>query len=1022
MAYVRVLYHLLGVWGVAGGSGMEGQRRSDGPRFQGGSVPSGTDRHPARERIEVLECAPGPGGCGSRRRHAYVPGPLARPTPGRLARDCRIAVFSKTGACLRALFLPLPVLVVLGCSEPTAEGYRSRGEALMQTQDLPAAVIELKNAARLAPDDRRTRILLAQAYESLGRYPEALKELQRASAMGGEDPALHRDVIGLLLRVGQPEKALERLQRLPTPLEPPLQVLKGEVLLVLGRGDDAAEVLSEVPAGAPGWVDAQLLLARVAWEEGERERLAELLEALAAEAPERGEVWLLQGELGLEQGAVAEAEMHFSRAAELLPEADPRPALGRARVMLATGETAAARELLAPLVRRYPGSAQLHYLQAMAARLDGDLEGAHQALQRSAKADSEYLPAQLLRGEVFYARGSHEQARAALRAYLARMPEHAGARKLLAATSMQLGDAAAAVRLLEPLVSAGGATGDPQLLMLLGAARLKAGDLDAASQDLQRGAALAPDSAALKRSLAVGHLLAGDRAGAVAELRTAVTLDPDQTTSQYLLAATLLDGGSLAEAGERAAAMVEQRPDDPVARYLLGGVREAAGALEAAKQSYRQAAELAPGYAAPRMRLAVLAQGSGDADLARHLYREILEANAEHAGALTRLALLEQRRGESGKALDLLRRARQADSGALAPRLALARHALGRGQSQEALQLAREAEAIAGERPEVQVLLARAELAAGEALSAARRLDALLEQAPKDAALRLLLGQAQAASGDAERAQETLRQAIALEDGDFPPAQQSLVALAVREGRPEEALSVARSVQAQHPGQALGYLLEGAIRQSAGDWEAAAGAYRDALEREPSGGVVVRLAAALRRSRDTAAADSALQDWLASHPEDVPVRLALAQSYLQGGAEESARDHYQRILEDRPDHPVALNNLAVVQSRLGALGNALESARRAHELAPESPPILDTYGWLLVRNDRLEQGLRLLRQAVAAAPGSRDIRYHLAAALAEGGSRREARAELESILADSVAFEERSAAEQLLASLSAGEQ
>ena len=65
--------------------------------------------------------------------------------------------------------------------------------------------------------------------------------------------------------------------------------------------------------------------------------------------------------------------------------------------------------------------------------------------------------------------------------------------------------------------------------------------------------------------------------------------------------------------------------------------------------------------------------------------------------------------------------------------------------------------------------------------------------------------------------------------------------------------------------------------------------------------------------------------------------------------------------------------------------------------------MMDTLAWILVtKGDKKEDGARalaLLQQAHAQVPRARDIRYHLAAALAKNGDRAGARKELEALAA-----------------------
>jgi Flp pilus assembly protein TadD len=61
--------------------------------------------------------------------------------------------------------------------------------------------------------------------------------------------------------------------------------------------------------------------------------------------------------------------------------------------------------------------------------------------------------------------------------------------------------------------------------------------------------------------------------------------------------------------------------------------------------------------------------------------------------------------------------------------------------------------------------------------------------------------------------------------------------------------------------------------------------------------------------------------------------------------------------------------------------------------------VIDTLGWLLVEQGKLERALPLLKQAAALAPANREIHYHYGVALAKSGDKRSARRQLEPLLA-----------------------
>ena len=159
-----------------------------------------------------------------------------------------------------------------------------------------------------------------------------------------------------------------------------------------------------------------------------------------------------------------------------------------------------------------------------------------------------------------------------------------------------------------------------------------------------------------------------------------------------------------------------------------------------------------------------------------------------------------------------------------------------------------------------------------------------------------------------------------------------------------------------------------------------------------------------------------LERWLVEHPDDLQVRFARA-SHLQGTGEgRAAIPEYERMLAAQGDNPILLNNLAWLYFENGD-ERALETARKAHELAPKAPEIMDTYGWILRAAGKREQAYELLQRAMAAAPRNPDIAYHAIAAQHDAGAVAKAREQLAALLAEHGDFPSRKEAEALLAEL-----
>jgi Tfp pilus assembly protein PilF len=146
-------------------------------------------------------------------------------------------------------------------------------------------------------------------------------------------------------------------------------------------------------------------------------------------------------------------------------------------------------------------------------------------------------------------------------------------------------------------------------------------------------------------------------------------------------------------------------------------------------------------------------------------------------------------------------------------------------------------------------------------------------------------------------------------------------------------------------------------------------------------------------------------------------RRSLARSRLSTGQQAQARADYESLVKDGYASAEDYSFLARIY-QLDKDERALDVAKIALELEPESPRVQDVYGWILVTEGRADQGLPYLREAV-----SRDndlyLRYHLASALAELGRTDEARNELQAILRSKQELPWMASARKLLDSLPA---
>jgi len=316
------------------------------------------------------------------------------------------------------------------------------------------------------------------------------------------------------------------------------------------------------------------------------------------------------------------------------------------------------------------------------------------------------------------------------------------------------------------------------------------------------------------------------------------------------------------------------------------------------------------------------------------------------------------------------------------------------------------------DQPVVLYLQAKLLIATGQYQRAVSVLTRLLEIDPESAIARVLLAQAHLQMGGVQNAREVLQQVLMQQPDDIP-ALALITKIELLSGNLGQAMRHSQRIQEEYPELYLGYQLQGDVWVAKKNDIEAGRQYEQAWERMPRSDLAISRAEVALRSGDDEAAVEPLLTWLAEHPGDVSVRRFLGATYYDTGQAEQAAAEYLKVLVINPDDAVALNNLAWIYFQVKN-PEALTMAERAYRLDPDNPGVLDTYGWILVHQNDIDRGLRLLGEASRQLPGEAGVSYHFAVALYLSGDQQKARKILQVLLADDKPFDGREHARQLL--------
>ena len=860
------------------------------------------------------------------------------------------------------------------------------------------AVIQLKNALLLKPENAEARLLLGKTYFELDDYSSAQKELTRAQELG-----ISRDrVLVPLARVSILNGESNQVLQTVFVEEGDSILLRIDILLLQGRAfleeqnPGLADLkFSEVLELEPDVAEALLGKARISYQRRDMATADNLVERALSVDPEYAEAWILKGELLLRtEGKQQEAAAAFQRALEIKPN-NGQARLGLATALIARDENRQALAEVDRVLRGYPKSHLAYYIKGLALYQQEKLGSAEEAVTLALNYHPSHLHSHVLAGTIAYQQGKLELAERHLRTYWNQAPGDLRVAVLLGATLLKLGEPAKAIEVLEPGVSA--AADDAQYLSLLGSAYLEDGQSAKGIEYLEQAVAVSPDEANLRGQLAMGRLAAGDVNTAISDLKTVVDLDLDQELVQAdaLLVLTYLHRKEYEKALAATDALLGKMPDSPVPYNFKGAVYLGMGDTRAARNAYEQALKIQPDFLISHFNLAKLDLLANDTAAAEKRYGKVLSYDKDNLKALLGMAVVAHRNGQVDDTEKWLKQAHEYHPKAIGPALLLIEHYDRAGETFRALEMARSTAITHPRNPTLLELMAAIQLKAEENKEAAATLRKLTEVLPEspEAHYRLALVQVRLKQTDAARS--GLQRALDLQE-DYPEAQVLLGRLDILTKDEKAALAMAEKLQQAHPQAPHGYALEGDV-YARREPERAAAAYAMAYEREANVLLARKLFDLRTKTGDNESAYGVLNRWLAEHPEDTATRALLAQALQSDGHKQRATEQYLKLLEHDSGNVAALNNIAWLYQEAGD-SRGISYAERAHELAPDRPEVVDTLGWLLVQNGDTNRGLVLLQEAAVKAPHMPEIRYHMAVALAKAGRRDESRKVLDRLL------------------------
>jgi putative PEP-CTERM system TPR-repeat lipoprotein len=870
----------------------------------------------------------------------------------------RLAANDRRGAVLE-------LKTALQANPDLAEARFLLGKTLLELDEITSAEVELNKAHEAKFDADRVLPLLAQARFELGKHQRVLEDFD-AGSLGS------REARAQLLAV------------------------QAQAHLALRNTDDAGRVNQQALQENPANLRARLTTASLAFNQRDVDSALQQLDLLLADDPNNVRALEFKGQ-ALEFGR-RDPEAAARVYAQVL-KLEPRSVGAYTSLTidaLRRKDLPRVRDLLETMRKNLPGHPQVHYLSALLALAEGKVEAAREQvplLLRSQTPPAAYLQ---LAGLVAYKLGAMTEAEKYFTRSLLEDGQNANTRLMLSQVHLHRGDAARALTVLEPMLSA-----KPPLAEALagaGQAYIALGQLAKAQAAYELAVKLNPEDTRAKAQLAVTDIERGRVDAGLASLTQLSAQDSSHYADLALISAHMRRRQY--ELALQGVDRLLSKPNAPKVQGLVlrGSALVALSRRDEARKSFDSALQLERTHYVATAGLAMLdLADKRNGDAARRFER-ILSIDPGNLQAEMSLIGIKQSAGTPpGELVTALRDLVKRHPGVPQPRLALIEQLRQNGDTQGSLSVAQDAAAALPQSQQLLEALGVAQMVAKDFNQAAATFNRLVNLAPGSAQPHYRLAELHLSQDKTEAAVQALRRARSLEP-DYMAAALLLAKTLAQGGRTAELRQLGLEVRKNSPNSALGHLFEGEAEAMSKNWAAAAKSYRAGLEMAPENiELAIKYARSLRSAGRVGETERFISEHIAQRPKDTSFIGAMADDLLSAGRREEALQFYLKVLDQLPGNAAAANNAAWLLHELKRPG-ALELAERAVK-ASASATNLDTLAAILADSNQMQRAIETQRRAVTEAPKAHVMRLRLAKLLLRQGDKDGARRELDSLAA-----------------------
>jgi putative PEP-CTERM system TPR-repeat lipoprotein len=928
-------------------------------------------------------------------------------------------------------YLTLATLFLLFVNTITAQPALSRSitdyEKALQAfaaKEYNEAYIHLKNVLKEDPTALAAKILMGKLLLHNAYFAESVTEFNEALAFGADmDLVLEPLGNALLLSRRYAEILAIDDKKLNLSNQVKLHLLRATAHGNLRELDLAQTSYTAALLLQPQNIEALNGLMLLKLQQGDLVAAQDFLQQSMKVDDKNATTWRLSGALEMQRGKSTAAFTAFETAYQLNNQ-DPYVMRSYADALWAAGRLEDTQKIIENILTQTPNDPFAILLKSQIASKNGNQQQVKQLLntlshdmaQITEQNVTSDLSLQLASGLASYLIGNYQQALTDMKAYVSNSPPNLNAIAILADTLLKLGKEREALKLLEKNETL--ITNNVDLAMMLCDLYLKNNKTfkcDVLSKKLKQNF---PNVSRVDFMLAKTLVARGKIESAIMLLDTVV--DPELLLQRDLAKAHLyLQIEDLPKAHELAASLLTRAPDDL-------SIMNFNAVLLIKKQQWQEAESLLnkilhsdPNSNTARYNKVSVLGATGRIEQALTLYDELKRSAILGPEAVLLYAQLLSSAGQTDQAISELETAVKEAPESIAIIEKLVELHIKNNQFELALNEILRFERKSYSNSPFASTKAQILISLGRMDDARIVLNSLSDNWQNEAEKLVSLGTWQVQAKDNKNAEISLLRALTVAQNKNLPAFMALNDLYLQDKEFDKVTRNLKKAEKFYPINAKIKSAWGQLALASGQNTDAVQLFWQAVELDSKAVFpLTQLYQLANQGIETSKFEAKLTTILSEDPNKLLHRNMLADMLLQQGRLEEAQRHYEYLISNTSFNnlPAVLNNLAFIN-----IENDLEQANkfisRALSLAPQSSSLLDTKGWILVKQGKQEEALTVLRQAFSMNSNDPGIRYHLAYTLHKLGRIEEARTELSQALASKHDFPEKQLAQQMLDSM-----